>query len=67
MDAVKFIEERKRMCKMHKHCYGCEAFLGDDSCVFSATRGIAPIEQVKFLEEWSDSHPVTMKVIQNGR
>ena len=57
MDAVKFIEERRRMCNMHRRCTGCEAFLDNDSCVFSTTGGVAPIEQVKFLEEWSAAHP----------
>lgn len=57
MDAVKFIEERSRMCKMHRRCTGCEAFLDDDSCVFSTTGGVVPIEQVKFLERWSAAHP----------
>lgn len=58
MDAVKFIEERRRMCKMHRRCHGCEALLDNYSCVFSVTGDVAPIKQVEFLEEWSAAHPL---------
>ena len=57
MDAVKFIEECRRMCKMHKRCHGCEALLDDYSCVFGVTGDVAPIKQVEFLEKWSAAHP----------
>lgn len=58
MDAVKFIEERKRLCEMHKGCRECPAFCDDkDSCVFGATTGAEPGVQVKFIEEWSAAHP----------
>lgn len=57
MDAVKFIEERKRLCDMHNGCPGCPAYREDGSCMFRSTDGPTPDEQVDFLEEWSATHP----------
>lgn len=57
MDAVKFIEERNRMCKTHWECQGCPAVRKGGSCLFDATTGAAPAEQIEFLKEWSAAHP----------
>lgn len=58
MDAVKFIEERNRMCKsFDKYCYGCPAW--DGSCKL----GTGPYlkceaeKQVEIVEAWSAAHP----------
>ncbi len=57
MDAITFIEERTRMCRMHPGCPGCPAFRGVDACIFSANSSATSSEQVELLEEWSDAHP----------
>ena len=57
MDAMKFIEERKRLCTMHDNCQECEARRDDDSCVFSATGDVTSADQIEFLEKWSAEHP----------
>lgn len=45
MDAVKFIEERRRMCKTTRR-YS-----------FIMVEGISPKDIVKEVEEWSAAHP----------
>lgn len=57
MDAVKFIEERKRMCEAHAGCPGCPAFRGVDSCIFSVNTSASSSEQVELVEDWSIAHP----------
>lgn len=57
MDAVKFIEERNRMCKSFgDDCAACPA---NDiyRCKFSITVGDEAAKQVELLEEWSAAHP----------
>jgi hypothetical protein len=49
MDAIKFIEERNRMCKVHWGCNGCPALHADSSCMFGATSCDSPEKQVEFL------------------
>lgn len=57
MDAVKFIEERKRMCEAHAGCPGCPAFRGVDACIFSVNTSASSSEQVELVEDWSIAHP----------
>lgn len=58
MDAVKFIEEFRRMCKSFGNtCKGCPANVDDDRCKFSPFQGDEAAEQIKLLEEWSAAHP----------
>ena len=60
MDAVKFIQERNRMCKSFgDECAGCPANDTIYRCKFSITVGDEAAKQVKLLEEWSAAHPVT--------
>lgn len=57
MDAVKFIEERDRMCKAHAGCTDCPAYDGG-FCGFGVTvTGREVIEQVEIVKEWSAAHP----------
>lgn len=57
MDAVKFIEERDRMCKAHAGCTDCPAY-DDGFCGFGVTvTGREVIEQVEIVKEWSAAHP----------
>ena len=57
MDAIKFIEERKRMCEAHAGCPGCPAFRGVDACIFSVKSTASFSEQVELVEDWSIAHP----------
>lgn len=57
MDAVKFIEERDRMCHFYHHagdCYQCPA----KDCECSALEGMVNDDNiVTIVEEWSAAHP----------
>ena len=58
MDAVKFIEERNRMCKSFgDECSGCPAFnvCEDNLCCLESTMDATA--QVAIVEEWSAAHP----------
>ena len=58
MDAVKFIEERKRMCESFGDCcYGCPAW--DGSCKLETGTYIkcAADKQVEIVKEWAAAHP----------
>lgn len=58
MDAVKFIEESRRMCKSFgTTCKGCPANVDDDRCKFGLFWGDEAAEQIKLQEEWSAAHP----------
>ena len=57
MDAVEFIEERKRMCKAQGIlCSGCPARVGSD-CSVRTQSPLDANEQVKIVEAWSAAHP----------
>lgn len=57
MDAVKFIEERNRMCKSFgDDCAACPANDIIYRCKFSITVGDEAAKQVELLEEWSAAH-----------
>lgn len=59
MDAVKFIEERNRMCNSIEGCSKCSAF--DDKmygfCVVGRHSTMSAVDQVALVEEWSATHP----------
>lgn len=57
MDAVKFIEGRKRLCKTYANCSGCPSNDSGARCKFSLTMGDEAAKQVELLEEWSATHP----------
>lgn len=56
MDAVKYIEERDRMCAANVHCANCPAW-NDGYCFVSIRSGYDAGEQVKIVEEWAAAHP----------
>lgn len=56
MDAVKFIEEQKRLCGTYEICKDCPANR-NPGCLFNLNYGDDADEQVSFLEEWSAAHP----------
>jgi hypothetical protein len=56
MDAVKFIEERNRMCKSFgDRCTGCPASNG--GCAVGQESTLDATDQVAMVEEWSAAHP----------
>lgn len=57
MDAVKFIQERNRLCAMYTGCTKCPVFC-NNTCLFSATNGGTPEDQVKILSAWVAKHPL---------
>ena len=61
MDAVKFIEERNRMCKsFDAGCNGCPAFndCEDDlCCAVGQESTLDATAQIAIVEEWSAAHP----------
>ena len=58
MDAVKFIEERNRMCKSFDKCsYGCPAWDGSCKLEPGSYLKCEADKAVKIVEEWSAAHP----------
>ena len=49
MDAIKFIEEKRRMCSVYDHCCVCPALRHKSYCIFSTEYGEPPLEQIKFF------------------
>ena len=57
MDAVKFIEERNRMCMSFcGGCEGCPAFDGR-LCALDWSSTLDAAAQIAIVEEWSAAHP----------
>nr|DAH31769.1 MAG TPA: hypothetical protein [Caudoviricetes sp.] len=58
MDAVKFIEERSRMCKSFNKCsYGCPAWGGSCKLETGTYLECEAEKQVEIVEAWSAAHP----------
>lgn len=58
MDAVKFIEERNRMCMACHRCVGCKAYDEDsDYCRVDIESSEKPDGQVSIVEQWAKEHP----------
>ena len=61
MDAVKFIEERRRMCKsFDTGCNGCPAFNACDDdlcCAVGQESTLDATDQIAIVDEWSAAHP----------
>lgn len=55
MDAVKFIQEHKRMCKSSKICEGCP-FDQTGDCIEGIKNIANPEEYVDYVETWSNEH-----------
>lgn len=54
MDAAKFIEERKRMCKtFNSECNGCPALLEPYFCAVGIGSTMDPTAQIAIVEKWS--------------
>lgn len=61
MDAVKFVEERNRMCKSFvDRCTGCpalNAFEDELCCAVGPESTTDATAQITIVEEWSAAHP----------
>lgn len=61
MDAVKFIEERKRMCESFgMSCEGCPAFGTNEDALCCAVEKESLLDataQIAIVEKWSAAHP----------
>lgn len=59
MDAVKFIEERNRMCKSTNPsgCRGCPAFIDPGCCAVGLGSTVDAKAQTTMVEKWSSEHP----------
>lgn len=62
MDAVKFIEERNRMCKSFgDRCTGCPAYNACNDklcgCAVIQDSTLDATAQIAIVEEWSAAHP----------
>lgn len=60
MDAVKFIDERDRMCKSFgERCKGCPGFDAYEEalCLVDRESTLDATAQVAIVEEWSTAHP----------
>jgi len=56
MEALEFLKERKRMCKLHRTCVECP--LGEAKCVISGRTSDEDYERViAIVELWSKEHP----------
>lgn len=61
MDAVKFIEERKRLCEMYACCSECPARNNSNECKFGISSKEKATKQVELLEAWSAIHPIVTR------
>ena len=61
MDAVKFLEEKDRMCRFYETCSKCPCFYKSDiavNCILANGLSLAENkERVAIVEKWSKEHP----------
>lgn len=62
MDAVRYLEETRRMCRFFSHvaCVGCPALINRQNCMFAdviVNYGTKTTDAVAIVEEWSAAHP----------
>lgn len=55
MDAIRFLEEKARMCEHYKLCNSCPLYRWDMSCTAMLTK--VPRETVEIVEKWNEEHP----------
>lgn len=63
MDAVRYLEETRRMCRffLQVACAGCPALIDRQYCMFSdviVNYRTKTTDAVKIVEEWSKEHPI---------
>lgn len=62
MDAVRYLEETRRMCRFFSHvaCVGCPALINRQNCMFAdmiVNYGTKTTDAVAIVEKWSEEHP----------
>lgn len=60
MEAIKFLEEAKRMCRSHDVCEGCPVLTKEDSCAINIELKSSSQELKRIVEsvqKWSSDHP----------
>lgn len=60
MNAIKFIEERNRMCESFNYgcgCQMCPACDNEMNCEVSVTSTLDATAQIAIVEKWSAEHP----------
>lgn len=62
MDAVRYLEETRRMCRFFSHvaCLGCPALINRQNCMFAdviVNYGTKTTDAVAIVEKWSIAHP----------
>jgi hypothetical protein len=59
MKALKFIKERKRMCKIFNssECKGCPALIEPFFCAVGVGSTVDPTDQIAMVKKWSTAHP----------
>lgn len=62
MDAVRYLEETRRMCRFFSHvaCLGWPALINRQNCMFAdviVNYGTKTTDAVAIVEEWSAAHP----------
>nr|DAL03455.1 MAG TPA: hypothetical protein [Caudoviricetes sp.] len=59
MDAVKFLEEAKRMCESYEECEACPANAdGFDDCRIDNMQAIDAADAVAIVEKWSKENSI---------
>lgn len=62
MDAIKFIEDRNRMCESFGDtCTGCPAYNDCEIgtyCLVDVQSTLNPTSQIAIVEKWDNEHPV---------
>lgn len=63
MDAVRYLEETRRMCRFFSHvaCVGCPALINRQYCMFAdviVNYRTKTTDAVKIVEEWSKENPI---------
>ena len=63
MDAVRYLEETRRMCRLFSHvaCVGCPALINRQNCMFAdviVNYGTKTTDAVKIVEKWSKENPI---------
>lgn len=63
MDAVRYLEETRRMCRFFSHvaCVGCPTLINRKNCMFAdviVNYGTKTTDAVAISEKWAKEHPI---------
>lgn len=57
MNAIKFLEERKRLCRANRCDQECPAYSNAMCCLNTPLTTVSPEDQIRIVEGWSFMHP----------